>query len=74
MLTCSAELSMKIFYNLWPRSAKTTGDKSDITIFHPREIIDIRGNSVDPDEMVHGDQTHQDLHCLQIQLFSFWIL
>ena len=27
------------------------------------------GQSVDPDEMVHNEQPHQDLHCLQMQLF-----
>ena len=27
-------------------------------------------NSVDPDEVAHDEPPHQDLHCLQIQLFS----
>ena len=28
------------------------------------------GNSVDQDEVAHYEPPHQDLHCLQIQLFS----
>ena len=28
------------------------------------------GNSVDLDEVAHDESSHQDLHCLQIQLFS----
>ena len=29
-----------------------------------------RANSVDLDEVAHDEQAHQDLRCLQIQLFS----
>ena len=31
-------------------------------------------NSVDLDEVAHFEQTHQDLHCLQIQLVSLLVL
>ena len=31
-------------------------------------------NSVDLDEVAHYEPPHQDLHCFQIQLFSFLVL
>ena len=34
-------------------------------------ITDLRANSVDPDEVAHNEPPHLDLHCLQIQIFSF---
>ena len=34
-----------------------------------REFKDLRANSVDLDEVAHYEPPHQDLRCLQIQLF-----
>ena len=34
----------------------------------------MRANSEDSDEVAQKEPTHLDLHCLQIQLFSFSIL
>ena len=31
-----------------------------------------RANSVDLDEVAHYEPPHQDLRCLQIQLFRLW--
>ena len=33
-----------------------------------------RANSVDPDEVAHDEPSHQDLRCLQIQLFLSLVL
>ena len=33
-----------------------------------------RANSVDLDEVAHYEPPHQDLHCLQMQLFSSLVL
>ena len=38
------------------------------------EFNDKRANSVDLDEVAHHEPPHQDLHCLQIQLFSSLVL
>ena len=35
-----------------------------------REFKDLRANSVDLDEVAHYELPHQDLCCLQCQLFS----
>ena len=49
-------------------------------MFHPsyRYIIlriqRLEGNSVDLDEVAHVEPPHQDLGCLQIQLFSSLVL
>ena len=44
----------------------------------PRYIIlriqRLEGNSVDLDEVAHYEPPHQDLQCLQIQLFSSLVL
>ena len=37
-------------------------------------IKDQRANSVDLDEVAHDEPPHQDLRCLQIQLFSSLVL
>ena len=34
----------------------------------------LEGNSVDLDEVAHNEPPHQDLRCLQIQLFSSLVL
>ena len=47
---------------------------------HPSNIIwriqtrTEKVNSVDPDEVAHYEPPHLDLHCFQIQLFSFLML
>ena len=38
------------------------------------EFKDKRANSVDLDEVAHYEPPHQDLHCLQIPLFSSLVL
>ena len=38
------------------------------------EFEDYRANSVDLDEVAHDELPHQDLRCLQIQLFSSLIV
>ena len=38
------------------------------------EFKDKRANSVDLDEEAHDEPPHQDLRCLQIQLFSSLVL
>ena len=36
----------------------------------PSNTIDYSANSVDLDEVAPNEPPHQDLHCLQIQLFA----
>ena len=47
-------------------------------MFHPSYIIlriqKLEVNSVDLDEVAHYEPPHQDLGCLQIQLFSSLVL
>ena len=38
------------------------------------EFTDKRANSVDLDEVAHNEPSHQDLHCLQIQVLSSLVL
>ena len=38
------------------------------------EFKDLRANSVDPDEVAHYESPCLNLHCFQIQLFSFLVL
>ena len=46
--------------------------------FHPSHVIfriqRQRANSVDLDEMAHDEPPHQDLHCLQVYLFSSLVI
>ena len=39
-----------------------------------RDFTDYRANSADLDEVAHDEPSHQDLCCLQIQLFSSLVL
>ena len=38
------------------------------------EFKDKRANSVDPDEVAQNEPPHQDLRCVQIQLFSSMVV
>ena len=45
----------------------------DITILQNRDFRQVKtrlGNTVDPDEMVHYEPSHLDLHCLQNICFA----
>ena len=52
-------------------------DREDFTLSQDRmwsARSDYMIDNVDPDEVAHYEPPHQDLHCLQIQLFSSLVL
>ena len=79
----TARYRLKYCYK-WAAKPKTTNHTADDKLFVRKKNIksklyhiairDWRANSVDLDEVAHYEPPHQDLHCLQIQLFASLVL